>query len=229
MSGFEQDDIESTEMAPYDIREYELVARSTNIYLSKEIGPPHKYVSLIEQFRCAQRDDTIMFYLNTPGGYLDTGIQIIHAMRDCPARVITVMDGMVGSMGALIFLAGRECIVHDYSKLMFHNYSSGTFGKGHEQIAQINAISQQYSEMLKDIATPFLTEQEIQNIIDGQDMWLSPDEVRERMELVAAYRQLEAAQIEQQHLLLEEEVVLKRIAAREKKAAKKLAKTPPIV
>jgi hypothetical protein len=64
---------------------------------------------------------------------------------------------------------------------MFHNYNSGTFGKGNEQIAEVTASIKWYGKILRRICTPFLTNEEVEKIVHGEDIWLDSDEVRKRI------------------------------------------------
>lgn len=191
-----------------------------NVYISKPIGPAHQYISLLDLLRTAHPSDTIFIHLNTPGGQLDTGTQIVHAIQDSPGRIITVLDGSVCSMGALIFLAANEYIVNKHGQLMFHNYSSGIVGKGHEIEANLLSTNRWYHGMLQEICSPFLSDDEISEVIKGSDLWLSAEEVQDRLADVVAIKEQEMQQLEEEQQLEQEKEVLKRIAAREKKQAK---------
>lgn len=217
------DNEEIPQPTPYAIRECSSTQRIFSVYLSREIGEPHQYIDLLEKLRLGQPTDVFYLYLNTPGGYVNTGAQIIHAIRDTQARVVGVLDGTVCSMGALIFLACREFIVHDYSQLMFHNYSGGVVGKGHEQIAHLNATTQWYTNMLVDVCTPFLCEQEITNVLSGQDLWLAPDDVRQRLEKMATEHKREMDKLERE---FEKQMAAVERAAKEAQKAPSKKKTP---
>lgn len=172
---------------PYEITESIKQQRVTSVYISKEIGPPSEYIDLINRLRNAQPQDLFYIHLNTPGGYVDTGVQIINAMRDCPARIITVLDGTVCSMGSLIFLAANEYMVHDNCRLMFHNYSGGMYGKGNEQVAQLESTVEWFSQMFADTCYPFLSEDEINSVLFGHDIWLNSEETRKRLQKVVKH------------------------------------------
>ena len=56
--------------------------RLITFYLSDMIGDPRLYTEMIHTFRTANEQDIISIHLNTGGGRLDTGIQIINAIKD---------------------------------------------------------------------------------------------------------------------------------------------------
>jgi len=78
-------------------------------------------------------------------------------------------------------LAGDEFIVHDNCLMMFHNYTGGVFGKGHEQIAALDATTRWVHEVMKNVYVPFMTEVELDRLTKGEDLYFRADEVRKRL------------------------------------------------
>ena len=165
---------------PYTVYVSEITAKDVHVFISEKIGAPEDYTNLIHQIQTSSSNDTIYIHLNTPGGRIDTGVQIINAMKQSSARIITVLDGTAASMGALIFIAAEEFIINDHCRLMFHNYSGGVAGKGHEIISAVESTTEWAGELYRDLCIPFLTEEECEGIIQGKDMWCNSEEVRIR-------------------------------------------------
>ncbi len=181
--GEHDEDEESGESAiAYEIFEKSDSRSIYSVYISAPIGAPSLYIGLFGLLRNAQETDVVVFYLNTPGGWLDTGIQLLNAIKSCRAHVITVLDGKAVSMGALLFMAGDERVVNDNTMLMFHTYSGGnTTGKSNEQASALAASIQHYKGVLQSYTEGFLTKEEIKEIMEGKDLWLSADNVRLRL------------------------------------------------
>lgn len=156
-------------------------AHHFHYYLSTPIGAPLEYVDMIHQITCAGPQDTVFIHLNMPGGRLDTGVQIINAMRNTQANVVTVLEGSAYSLGTLIFLAGDEMIVNDNSMMMFHNFNSGLIGKGNELVSELEATIKWFAALARDYYIPFLSEEEFERIVRGEDMWMQSPEIRERL------------------------------------------------
>jgi len=172
-----------------------------HFYISEGVGEPAKYIEMIHRIKTAGPNDIIYIYLNTPGGRFDTGIQIINAMNASPAHVITVLEGEVCSLGTIIFLSGDEYVVNDHCMFMIHNYSGGTYGKGHEQVAQVEAMKKEFGKLAHKIYVPFLGEDELEKVIDGADLWMGSDEVRIRLRKMIKIMEKEAkAQIKAEKL-----------------------------
>lgn len=168
---------------PYDVFE-SIVARSYDIYLSEEIIEPNRYNHLFNLFRSVSPNDTINIYVNSEGGDLHTGLQFIKAMKACQARVITYLDGTAMSLAPLLLFAGDDIVVTEHSMIMFHDYSTVQYGKGNELVKQNNAYADLYVDMLYSYACPFLTEDEVTDIVTGKDMYCTGDDITQRIERI---------------------------------------------
>ena len=103
-------------------------------------------------------------------------------MLSTQAHVTVAIEANCHSLGTLIFLAADEFIVHDNCLMMIHNFSGGTFGKGNEQHSQLEAQIKWFSTLAKKLYVPFLSEDEFDRILRGEDIWLQSDDIRKRLE-----------------------------------------------
>ena len=60
-------------------------------------------------------------------------------MQETPACVVASVEGMCMSAATLLFLTADVCEVSEHSHFMFHTYSSGNWGKGSDQLANVMA------------------------------------------------------------------------------------------
>jgi ATP-dependent protease ClpP protease subunit len=169
------------EKKPYKQFEQTFSASHIHFYLSESIGEPDQYIDLIHRIMTAGSADTIFIHLNTPGGQLDTGVQIINAIQNSQARVVTILEGVAYSLGTLIFLVGDEMIVNDHCMMMFHNFNSGLVGKGNEITLELDATNKWFATLSKQIYVPFLTEEELHRLSRGEDFWMQSAEIRRRL------------------------------------------------
>lgn len=158
--------------------------RQISFYLSGNILESHYYTDLFYTLRTAIDTDLIYIHLNTSGGDFDTGLQIINNMQASSANIITVLEARAYSMGAFIFLAGDEWVVHDNCQLLFHIYSGSFAGRGNEQQAEVLAVSNWFEKFMTRTCQPFLTPAEIKDVLKGSDVWMDSDEIRRRMERI---------------------------------------------
>ncbi len=157
--------------------------RTTYAYLCDEIAEPNEYSELVHRLHAAYDGDRFEVYFNTPGGSVDSAFYLLEAMSKSKAHIHGNLSGTVASAGTLLTMGCHSISVAPYTHFMIHNYSSGTFGKGHEMKAQLDFTNSELNKAFTDIYGSFLTPQEAQSIIDGRDLWLGRDEVLRRWEL----------------------------------------------
>lgn len=161
--------------------ERQVPVRQVSYYLCGEILEPQYYTELFYTLRSANETDLIYLHLNSSGGDLNTGLQIINNICASEAQVVTVLEARAYSMAAMIFLCGDQLVVHDNCQLMLHTYSGVFSGKGNEQQAEGIAISNWFEKVLSRICKHFLSATEINRILKGSDLWMDSDEIQRRL------------------------------------------------
>lgn len=71
------------------------------------------------------RESAVNLYINSPGGEVVSGLAVYDYIRLMEAPVDTVCIGTAASMGAILFLAGRERKMLRHTRLMIHDPSYG--------------------------------------------------------------------------------------------------------
>lgn len=150
------------------------------IFLTSGIAEPHLYNEACYFLRNADEECTAYVYLNTPGGMIDSAFMITDAIKNSKAKVIACLSGTVASAGTLITMACDEIQVTPHVSFMIHNYSAGMVGKGHEMKARQKFVDEHLNNAFKDYYNGFLSEEEMDKVIEGTDMWMGTDEVLER-------------------------------------------------
>ena len=154
-----------------------------HIYLNNNIDKAYRYNEFLEVLRKASDDDEIFVHLNSDGGYIDTAIQIINAMKTCEAKITTIMEGATHSCASLIFLQGNKKKVLEHSYMLCHYYSGALWGKGQELEAQSAFDKKFLKQFFRNIYKGFLTKKEIEELIKGKDFWFDAKEVKKRLKL----------------------------------------------
>jgi ATP-dependent protease ClpP protease subunit len=165
-------------------------------YLSGEVESPEEYIQWFDTIRHAGETDVVKIYINSPGGDVFTTIQFMRALQETSANVVMSVEGVCASAATMIFLCGDSFEVSEHSMFMFHNYSSGVFGKGGEMFDQLKHEREWSSNLLKDVYKDFLTETEIASILDNKDIWMTGDQVIERLKVKKAAMEKEEAESE---------------------------------
>lgn len=159
----------------------QVAAVQHHFYITGPIGEADEYIDLIDCLYSGKPGDTVFIHLNTPGGHLDTAMQILNAIRSAECEVVGIADGAVCSAGTLILLGCPNIGIQDFSYLMLHDASEGTFGKASENLRQVQFTSKLISKICREIYYPFFSNQEIDEILDGKDYWITAEEINERI------------------------------------------------
>lgn len=170
------------------------VAHVHEFYLSGPVEDAENYIEWFDTIRNASAVDTVRLYINSPGGDLFTTLQFLRVMSDTEATIITSVEGACMSAATMIFLHGHQQEVTPHSLFMFHDYSSGTFGKGGEQYDQIQFEREWSRKFMTEVYRDFLTPAEIESMMHNKDIWMGSDEVVKRLTELQKAREAEAAQ-----------------------------------
>ena len=88
---------------PFTYYEQALITRIHHFYISEDIGDPMFYTDMIHNIREGSVGDVIWLHLNTRGGNLTTGVQIINAMSLSAAKIVCSLEGEVHSLGTVSY------------------------------------------------------------------------------------------------------------------------------
>ena len=120
----------------------------------------------------AKETDVVNLKIANYGGDLHSGVALAHSVKNCRATTIVHVTSNSYSMAAILALCGDALCVYPGNYLMFHNYSGGEIGKAGEIETSHKANKKSWSEYLKYFCTPFLTEQEVKDIMSDKDLYI---------------------------------------------------------
>lgn len=172
------------------------VSTVVNLYLCGEIKAAEEYVEWFQLFRAAGENDIIYIRINSEGGDLFAALQLVRAIQESNATIIASVEGICMSAATLIFLSADRFELSEHTMFMFHNYSSGTIGKGGEMYDQITHFRAWSDKLFNSFYKDFLTPEEIKSMLDNKDIWLDAEEValrlKNKVEAAAAEEEEEA-------------------------------------
>lgn len=181
-----------TEVIP---EQKKVIDRDKKIY---QITPKHKryrvYIgrffelkkglhSVFNELREAKESDYLEFMINSGGGFVQEGMQFFNIMLEkFSGRTVAYLDNYGYSMGAVLFSMANKRIIYPYSDFMYHNYSGGAFGKGGDIKARVEHVDKRLNSFFHDVIVKqgFLTEDEFQKMLVGQDYWMDSKELCKR-------------------------------------------------
>ena len=93
----------------------------THVYIYNEIGywgiTADDFVDALDDVNTGR----ITLHINSPGGSVFDGVSIYNALRDHPARVDVMIDGVAASAASFIAMAGDTVTMNRGSEMMVHN------------------------------------------------------------------------------------------------------------
>ena len=92
----------------------------------------------------------IVVSINSEGGSVMHGMSTFTIIQSCPIEVDCVIEGIAASMGSVIWAAGDNLFMHDYSILMIHNpFAYGSDDEDEDYKNMINAFKIQLETIYK--------------------------------------------------------------------------------
>lgn len=82
----------------------------------------------VARFLSEHPDDEVKVFINSPGGYVDEGMEVYNLLRAFKNKVTTVITGIAASMGSIIFLAGDERVAMLGTSFLIHKPWTLTVG-----------------------------------------------------------------------------------------------------
>jgi len=158
------------------------IGKMHTFYLGGHIKGPESYTGWFETIRNASDHDIICLHINSCGGDAFTAVQFMRVMRETNANVVASVEGACMSAATLIFLAAKHWEISSHSVFMFHDYSSWAVGKGGEMYDELTHFRKWSEHLWKDAYGDFLSKDEIKQILDNKDIWMSGDEVAKRLQ-----------------------------------------------
>jgi ATP-dependent Clp endopeptidase proteolytic subunit ClpP len=98
----------------------------------------------------ALKVEQIVLHINSPGGDFFQGVAIYNALRDHPATVTAIVDGLAASAASFVFQAGDTRRVNRAGQVMIHDASGGVLGNA-KDMADFAAVLDRISDSMAGI------------------------------------------------------------------------------
>jgi ATP-dependent protease ClpP protease subunit len=151
-----------------------------HLWLIDEIGDARCFLKWFDILQSAGEDDLVVIHINCFGGDLFTAIQIVTQIKLCQAQVVCQIESACASAATMVALACDGLICYPHGYMMIHTSSGCSFGKQSDIKKEEEFYNPWLENFFNEIYKHFLTKKEIQEVLDGKDIWLHADEVVER-------------------------------------------------
>lgn len=160
------------------------------IRLARPITEIDDFEEEIMALESAQQGDIVFVQLSSPGGSLETCDFLCRRMNECEAPIVVEIGLTCASAASAMCLQASDWIIHDSSTMMVHacSYSPG-FGKEIDVFSSATYTNRVNREWVERTYRGFLTEKELQEVLDGKDLYFYADDLRDRLPKYKQYRQ----------------------------------------
>ena len=104
-------------------------------------------------------------------------------------KFIADITGDCYSAASILALSCDQCVVGRHANLLAHEVSYGVGGKGSDNLSHVQHIKKISDKLIWDTYEGFLTDDEIESVLNGKELFLDSDEIVERLNNRQAIRE----------------------------------------
>lgn len=163
-------------------------------------------------------DDEITWNIVSRGGYINSLEMLLGWKQMCVAKQIHVLTSEAASCATAFFLSpADQYLVFDTASFMIHESSYGSGGTASNVRRHTQHVDKKNDKFVRDTYKGFLSEDEIEDVLKGVEIYLDADQIRERLsqrenklvqeaqeESIAQLKEFEEAEFDYSELSIEE-------------------------
>ena len=158
------------------------VATQYTVTIDEAFTEPSYYRGVVSMLMGASEEDTVIFLINSPGGRLSGLLTLLEGVNMTEATTLAVLVGECSSAASMFALHCDQVFVSENATMLCHNVSYGTNGKGSDVLAHVNHVAKTSEKLLRSTYLNFLSEKEVLELLNGQEIYLDSDEIKARLE-----------------------------------------------
>ena len=172
------DPLQSSEQLDYSLSS--ITNNKFEFNLDEDIKEPSYYRNLIEVLNNATEQDLVVLNINSGGGYLDSAISIIDALRNTRANTLAWISGSAYSAAGIVALSCQNLEVGEFATLMCHNSQYGLGGYTTDIKDRAVFEHKMISKIMHSVYKHFLSLEEVEDVLSNKTIWMDADEIVER-------------------------------------------------
>lgn len=183
---------------------YTVKSRTLNnysVHITNDIKDPEHYTRVFDMLLNCDEADSVTFFIASYGGRLDGLSVLLEGVRLTDATVTAVLLGDCHSAASILALNCHSVIVTDSATMLCHEVVYGAGGKGSDIYSQVTHTKRTSEQLLTTTYQGFLESSDLDALLNGKQIYLTAEEIRERLEQRDEY--LEAKYLEEEQEALE--------------------------
>ncbi len=173
------------ELFKQDPEQFEIISTPTGfshrVTIDQEFEHTSQFAQLVEILETAGEQDVVQIRLASGGGSVAAVLPLLSAMDSTDAFIHVHVDSDVASAATFLVMKAHMVTMNKHVSFMIHTASWGYGGHSGNMEASTNHYVRNIKSLAHDVYDDFLTETEFEKIFNGLEIWLSPEEVFERL------------------------------------------------
>lgn len=146
-------------------------------------GPEQNSQELSELYQLSEMYPTVIFYINSVGGRVDTLTEIINVAKKFDF-VITICNGQASSAGFMLWCIGNVRVVDDLAEMMFHREGWGMGGKTDQILDRAEFAKRHFERIMHEWCGDVVSTEEMEKA-RTTEVWISGHELIEREKAIS--------------------------------------------
>lgn len=157
--------------------------------IDEGILEPSYYRGIVNMLTNANEQDLVIFRINSPGGRMDGLLSLLDAIETTEATTIADIVGECSSAASILALSCDQCVAGKHAEMLCHEIRYGVGGKSSDNMSHVQHIKKISDKLIWETYEGFLTEDEIDSVLNGKELFLDSDEIVERLNNRQAFRE----------------------------------------
>lgn len=154
--------------------------------MDQEFSNPSYYRFVCQAISELEEGDTVEFEVASDGGRVDGLIALLSALERTPATSVALLNGMAASAASILALNCDMVWVGINSSMMIHNAHFGSIGTVSNVVKHVDFERKRTEKLIRSTYEHFLTEDEIEAVLAGVEIWLDSEEINDRLVIKAS-------------------------------------------
>lgn len=154
--------------------------------MDQEFSNPSYYRFVCQAISELEEGDTVEFEVASDGGRVDGLIALLSALERTPATSVALLNGMAASAASILALNCDMVWVGTNSSMMIHNAHFGSIGTVSNVVKHVDFERKRTEKLIRSTYEHFLTEDEIEAVLAGVEIWLDSEEINDRLIIKAS-------------------------------------------
>jgi len=171
---------------------YEKRTRHVNkvtVHLDGPVLSARHYRMVASEAADLSENDEIEFLICSGGGDMQGLIALLDVINTTEAEVTAIIKGECHSAASMFAISCPNVVVSPYASMLVHNASLGAGrAKAYDLRKYVEHSTDYCDKLFRDVYQGFLTPEEIEEVIQGREIWMEAEEISDRLGNLMEYR-----------------------------------------